>query len=75
LDLPINPANLYITSLDEHGEHFFISNMPLNGEDFYKDQTVIVLNSPNMSLVVCQKFELREDAEDAISRYYTVLRG
>lgn len=48
VELPIKPFNLYVTALDDRGERFFISNLPLSGEDFVKDQTVLIFNLSNM---------------------------
>ena len=46
VQLPItNPSNLYLCPLNPDGNQLFISNYPLDGTDFMKDQTICVFDT------------------------------
>jgi hypothetical protein len=60
---------VYITPLDDFGELFFVCNMPLNGEDFMKDQTVIIFNASTNALVLEQTLDFTDEPQDAVANF------
>eukprot|EP00347_Sterkiella_histriomuscorum_P001391 403372215 len=65
-----NPSCLYVTQLDNSENLYFISNLPLSGEDFLADQSIYIFNQAEQAITFHQKLDFEDMSIDPFQNFH-----